>query len=239
VVQEGEEITVGAILVFARRPDFGLVKTRLAARIGKQSALCLYRAFLADTLDAASQSGATTVLAHTPGPHFPEQDTAGVSFEQRGNSFAERFDAALEDAANRLPTGTPLIIVGADAPHISPKFLRNAFDPLKEYGAVIGPNVNGGFYLLGFSSRPIKVSEVFSYASIEEITKLVRLLQRSRVRSTFLDSQFDVDTPQDLAKLIMVIDGLEKSGANWIPKNTRDALHDLGIITMMTQTLDR
>lgn len=212
------------------------MKTRLNARIGKQLALSLYRAFLTDTLVAAHQSGATTVLAHTPGPYFPEQDLADITFAQRGNSFAERFDAALQDAANRLPKEMPLVIVGTDTPHLSPKFLRKTFDALKEHGAVIGPNVNGGFYLLGFSSRPIPVSEVFSHPSFEETEEVVRLLQRARLSYMFLESQFDVDMPQDLMKLIMLIDGLEDSGADWIPKNTRNVLHEMEIISLMTQT---
>jgi glycosyltransferase A (GT-A) superfamily protein (DUF2064 family) len=229
-------MTVGAILVFARRPEFGLVKTRLDACIGKELAVSLYRAFLADTLHSARQSGAYTLLAHTPGPCFREQDLAGACFEQRGNSFAERFDAALADAANRLPRETPLIIVGTDTPHLSPKFLRSAFDPLREYGAVIGPNVNGGFYLLGFASRPVQVSEVFSQTDYDQTTELVRVLHRAGVSSTFLDCQFDVDTPQDLANLIKIIDGLETSGTDWIPRNTQSVLHKKGIITLMMQT---
>ena len=127
------------------------MKTRLDPCIGKPATLALYRAFLADTLHAARQSSATILLAHTSGPHFPEQDLADITFEQRGNSFAERFDAALEDAANQLPNETPLVLIGADTPHLSPRFLRKTFDALKTWEAVIGPNVNGGFYLLGFA----------------------------------------------------------------------------------------
>ncbi len=211
------------------------MKTRLEARIGKHSTLSLYRAFLTDTLDSARQSGASTVLAHTPGPYFPEQDLADITFEQRGNSFAERFDAALEDAANQLPNETPLVIIGTDTPHLSPKFLGRTFDALKEYGAVIGPNVNGGFYLLGFSSRPVPVSEAFSHPSNEETAEVVRLLQKARRSSMYLEPQFDVDMPQDLMKLIVLIDSLENSGADWIPENTRNVLRDLRITSSVMQ----
>ncbi len=212
------------------------MKTRLAPCIGKPATLSLYRAFLADTLHAARRSGATIVFAHTPGPHFPEQDLADITFEQRGNSFAERFDAALEDAANQLPNETPLVIIGADTPHLSPKFLRKTFDSLKSCGAVIGPNVNGGFYLLGFASHLVPVSEVFSRSSTEQPAGLVRLLHKARLRTVFVESQFDVDLPQDLMKLIRLIDSLEASDADLIPKNTRNVLHDMGIISLVMQT---
>jgi len=231
-------MTVGAVLIFARRPELGLVKTRLAPCIGKPATLALYQAFLADTLHAARQSGATILLAHTSGPHFPEQDLADVTFEQRGDSFGERFDSALEDAANQLPNETPLVLIGADTPHLSPKFLRTTFDALKTWGAVIGPNVNGGFYLLGFASHPVPVSEVFSHPSTEEPTELLRILHKARLRTMFLEFQFDVDLPQDLMNLIRFIDNLENSDADLIPKNTRNVLHDLGIVSLGMQTVN-
>jgi glycosyltransferase A (GT-A) superfamily protein (DUF2064 family) len=230
-------MTARAILVFARRPELGLVKTRLHPFIGEAATLALYRAFLADTLHAAGQSSTTTLLAHTSGPHFPEQDLADIAFEQRGSSFAERFDAALEDAANQLPNQTPLVLIGADTPYLSPKFLRKTFDVLKTWEAVIGPNVNGGFYLLGFASHPVPVSEVFSRTSTEEPTELLRLLNKARLRTTFLESQFDVDLPQDLMMLIRLIDRLEASDADLVPKNTRNALHDMGILSSVLQTV--
>jgi glycosyltransferase A (GT-A) superfamily protein (DUF2064 family) len=214
------------------------VKTRLHPFIGEPATLALYRAFLADTLHAARQSSATTLLAHSSGPHFPEQDLADIAFEQRGNSFAERFDAALEDAANQLPNETPLVLIGADTPHLSPKFLRKTFDVLKTWEAVIGPNVNGGFYLLGFASHPVPVSEIFSHPSTEEPTELLRLLRKARLRTLFLESQFDVDLPEDLMRLIRLIDRLESSDADLIPKNTRNVLHDTGIISLVMQTVN-
>ncbi len=212
------------------------MKTRLASCIGDQATLALYRAFLADTLHAASQSGATVVLAHTQGPKFPEQDLADITFDQHGSSFGERFDGALEDASNQLPAGTPLVLIGADTPHLSPKFLRGTFDSLKTCEAVIGPNVNGGFYLLGFASHPVPVSEVFSHPSTEEPAELFRLLYKARLRTMFLEPQFDVDSPQDLVRLISLIDSLEVSDPDLIPKNTRNVLHDLGIISLAMQT---
>jgi uncharacterized protein len=228
---------IGAVLVFARRPELGFVKTRLDSCIGKPATLVLYRAFLADTLRAARQSGATVLLAHTSGPHFPEQDLADITFEQRGNSFGERFDSALKDAANQLPKDTPLVLIGADTPHLSPKFLLKTFDVLKIWEAVIGPNLNGGFYLLGFASHPVPVSEVFSHTSIEEPMELLRLLHKARLRTMLLEPQFDVDLPEDLMRLIRLIDSLETSDSDLISKNTRTVLHDTGILSLVMQTV--
>jgi hypothetical protein len=210
------------------------VKTRLEARIGKCLTLSLYRAFLTDTLNAARQSNATVLLAHTPGPDFPEQDLADITLEQRGNSFGERFDAALEDAANHLPERTSIVLIGADTPHLSPQFLRKTFVALGKSDAVIGESVDGGFYLLGFSSRPVPISDAFSEPT-KANAEAVRLLRKACLRPVFLQKQFDVDSPQDLMKLIRLIDHLHASCADWIPENTREVLHNERIISLLVQ----
>jgi len=223
-----------AVLVFARRPELGRVKTRLDAHIGKRLTLSLYRAFLTDTLDAARQSGATVILAHTPGPDFSEQNLADITLEQRGNTFGERFDAAFEDAANHIPEKTPLVLIGADTPHLSPQFLRKTFVALRERHAVIGESADGGFYLLGFSSRPVPISDAFSEPT-KANAETVRLLRKAGLRPVFLEKQFDVDSPQDLMKLIRLMDHLHATCADWAPENTRKVLHDEEIIPLVVQ----
>jgi glycosyltransferase A (GT-A) superfamily protein (DUF2064 family) len=210
------------------------VKTRIDLYIGTVLTLSLYRAFLTDTLIAARLSGATVFLALTPGPSCPEQRLADVIIEQHGDSFGERFDGALRDAADELPSKTPLILIGADTPHLSPKLLREALGNLRMCDAVVGPNVNGGFYLLGFSSRPVPVSKVFSYSSKDEPRELARLLQEAHLRTSFVTPQFDVDLPQDLVTLIRLIDSLEGSHADWIPKKTQNVLNDMASMMMKT-----
>jgi len=217
----------GAVLIFARRPELGQVKTRLATCVGQNSALAVYRAFLMDTLLSARQSGATVLLAHTPGGHFPEQELADITYEQRGSSFGERFDAAFADAKGRLPDGTPLVLIGADTPHLSPKSLRQALDHLRDFKAVIGPSSNGGFYLLGFSTTPVPISEAFSHSSDRETTEVVRLLIRSGVKPKLLNLWFDVDLPEDLAKLVAFLDLLETVTGEWVPRHTRDLLIEI------------
>jgi glycosyltransferase A (GT-A) superfamily protein (DUF2064 family) len=222
----------GAVLVFAKRPELGQVKTRLQNQIGKQLTLALYRAFLTDTLDSARRSGATVILAHTPGPAFPEQDLADLTIEQHGLTFGERFDSAFEEAANQLPSKTSLILIGADTPHISPHSLREAISLLGDRAAVIGPNITNGFYLLGFSGHPVPVSQVFSHPGIEETAILERVLKEAQLKVRHLSPQFDIDLPQDLRRLARLIDAREALAKAWIPKNTRDLLLDRVIVRL-------
>jgi len=213
----------GAVLVFARRPELGRVKTRLDPHLGEKLTLSIYRAFLADTLKAARLSGAQVILAHTPGPSFPEQRLADITYEQRGRTFGERFDYSLAHAAQLLPK-TRVILIGADTPQLNPTLLRRALETLEDYDAVIGPNENGGFYLLGFSRPPIPVAEVFIHSPSEEPRELRRILSRAKLITALLEPQFDVDLLDDLQKLSRLIETLEGYDADWIPKQTRDVL---------------
>jgi glycosyltransferase A (GT-A) superfamily protein (DUF2064 family) len=229
-------LTNGAVLVFARRPELGQVKTRLESAIGNQLTLLIYKAFLADTLIAARQANARVILAHTPGPAFPEQALADDTFPQQGHTFGERFDFALKEAANRLPVQAPLLLIGADTPHLSPIFLRKTLQALTHYEGVIGPNTNGGFYLLGFSKPTIPVREVFNHSPAEEVRELARMLGKARLRYALLEPNFDIDFPEDLWNLICAIKRLEASGAAWMSPNTRIVLESTPLISSVVQT---
>jgi len=225
-------LTENAVLIFARSPELGKVKTRLESAIGDYLTLAIYRAFLRDTLTAARESGARVILAHTPGPPFTEQALADDTFVQRGNTFGERFDFAVEETAKRLSSQTPFILIGADTPHLSPTFLHEALMALTHYDAVIGPNLNGGFYLLGFSRPPVRVQEVFHHDATDEVAVLSLILAKARMKTSLLEPNFDIDLPEDLHNLIRIIDRANTTGECWIPANTRRVLQTSPVVSL-------
>jgi len=216
-----------AVLIFARRPELSAVKTRLATYLGDEFTLKLYRAFLSDTLMAAREAAGTVLLAHTPGPSFPEQKLADVNFEQRGLTFGERFDNALSYAARNLPTDTRIVLVGADTPHLPPHSVRQALEALDDAKAVIGPSFNGGFYLLGFSISPISVAEAFEEPADREVPEVVRLLRKADVMPKLLEYWFDIDEPEDLFRLKSFITLAERTESAWIPAHTQTVLAEM------------
>lgn len=217
----------GAVLVLARAPERGHVKTRLARALGNDATLALYSAFLHDTLAAARASGARVLLAHTPSAPFIHQSLADASFEQRGATFGARFDAALADARDR--TDGALVLVGADTPHLPPSAMRHALDALARAPAVLGPSREGGFHLLGFaeSVRPVPVAAAFD--SPNECARVAEILHAQRVDAALAPPCFDVDTPEDLADLVLHVEMLQAARAEWLPTRTMRALDALGI----------
>ncbi len=208
--------------MFARAPERGKVKTRLARAHPEAKVLDLYRAFLGDTLEAARAAGARVVLAHTAAPLFDEMRLADDCVVQSGLTFGERFDGAL-DAAARLVGPGPLLVVGADMPHLSPAELRGAIDDLTTVDAVVGPAPRGGFYLLGFRETPRPVAEVFQHP--DQVDALGRLLRTAGLTVRNLPERFDIDEPEDIVRLTTSLTSNQGSDG-WRPLRTARALLD-------------
>jgi glycosyltransferase A (GT-A) superfamily protein (DUF2064 family) len=140
------------VLVVAKAPEAGRVKTRLGARIGMDCAAEVAAAALLDTLAAATDAvGAARChlsldgdLAHAVrGPEL-EAATAGWTVHpQTGGTFA----AKLADAHARVPG--PVVQVGMDTPHLTPALLLAAAAGLEDHDAVLGPAEDGGWWALG------------------------------------------------------------------------------------------
>lgn len=133
------------LIVIAKEPVPGLVKTRLTPPYTPEQAAELAGAALADTLDAVAATPAarrTLCLSGSPGPWLP----AGVQvIGQRGGGLDTRLAHAFTDAYR----GRPMVLVGMDTPQVTPALLGAASAALASSGAVFGPAADGGFWLLG------------------------------------------------------------------------------------------
>jgi hypothetical protein len=141
------------LLIFVRLPEQGRAKTRLAAGIGNDHALALYRRFVTDTLSLSRHAGYRSVVFFEPaeaGGRMTEWLGTGFAFEpQEGKDLGERMYAAFRTAFHGCERA---VLLGSDCPDLEPAVLHEAFGSLKEHDGVIGPALDGGYYLIGFSS---------------------------------------------------------------------------------------
>ncbi len=142
------------ILVFAKEPQPGAVKTRLSPPCTSDEAARLAAAMLADTLAAVAATPASRrvlVLDGRDGRQSAHWDVV----PQRGDTQAERLGAAFEEARG------PAVLIGMDTPHVTPALLRRAIRELSRPGidAVIGAAEDGGWWLLGLR-RPDRAALV-------------------------------------------------------------------------------
>ncbi len=190
-------------LLFARRPEAGKVKRRLAEEIGAKEAAELYSAFLGDILAAVRQTGRPFAIGCTPAAavdYFRSlaPDAAEV-FAQEGGDLGERMSAALEKFF-RLGWG-PIVLVGSDIPLLSPEILCRAGDELMKVPAVLGPARDGGYYLIGLDRvrKELFAGPGWGGGTVLEETR--RILEQGGVDYRLLPPLTDIDTAADLERL--------------------------------------
>lgn len=196
----------GALVVFARQPVPGRVKTRLCPPFSAEQAAALYRAMLADVLEAsagfASRLGLELLLAVTPGSACAElARMAPASYQvvpQRGASLAERMTWAVSEQA--AAGHDRILLRGSDSPVLDGESVAQAFTALEEVELVLCPDRDGGYNLVGLRApapglfdHPMSTERVLD----DTLACAARLGLRTRVQP----ARFDVDRAEDLALL--------------------------------------
>jgi rSAM/selenodomain-associated transferase 1 len=136
------------LVIFARAPQFGRVKRRLAATIGPAAAMRFYRRTLDRHIRTLSRDRRWTVwLFLTPDPTRRRANVRGQGQGDLGQRMKRPF--------RLLPPG-PVVLVGSDIPAMQPQHIARAFALLGCHDLVFGPASDGGFWLIGARrSRPL------------------------------------------------------------------------------------
>jgi hypothetical protein len=192
-----------ALLVFVRAPEPGRVKTRLAAAIGDQAALRVYRRLAEHTLAEARALAVEGVAVRV---HYAPADTgdavrawlgAGPLYLPQadgdlGVRMKDAFARAFEDGAERV------VIVGSDLPEVSALLLRRAFELLDAHPAVIGPARDGGYYLLGLRGMTCGIFDGVEWSTSAVLRTTLERFSAAGVEPAALEVLADVDTVDDL-----------------------------------------
>ena len=185
-----------ALLVIAKAPAPGRVKTRLTPPCTPHEAAALAAAALGDTLAAAVEAELPArrvlVLDGEPGAWVPD---AFEVIPQRGDGLAERLAAAFDDADG------PAFLVGMDTPQLTPALLDAGLEALGDHDAAFGAALDGGYWGLGLR-RPDP--EVFRDVPMSH--PRTGLMQRVRLAELGLSTAvlpplLDVDTIEDARRV--------------------------------------
>ena len=190
------------VLVMAKEPVAGRVKTRLCPPCTPEEAAAIAEAALADTLEAVAGSGASrriVALAGRPGPWLPP---GFAVIAQRGAGLAARLANAWADA------GGPGIQIGMDTPQVTAGDLDHLLALVAPGHSVLGRACDGGWWVIGLppkhpsTVRPIDPASVFT--GIPMSTPVTGDRQERRLRDLGLTvrrapRRRDIDTAADLA----------------------------------------
>jgi rSAM/selenodomain-associated transferase 1 len=192
------------IAIFARAPVPGEAKTRLIALLGAEGAALLHAQLLVHAIRTAIASDLGPVeLWCAPDcdhPFFVQcaQDL-GVSLRtQQGADLGRRMACAFAAA---LCENAPLVVIGSDCPALTPEKLREAAQALQTYEVVVAPAEDGGYVLIGLSAPDPGLFEDMAWGSALVMSETRARLARAGTRWKELETLWDIDRPEDYARL--------------------------------------
>jgi glycosyltransferase A (GT-A) superfamily protein (DUF2064 family) len=177
------------VIVLAKRPRAGFVKTRMVPQLSFEAAAEVAAAALRDTLAAVGAGGFRRCVLSFDGDGDGWVPDGWVLHAQPTGGLDERIVKALED----VPDG-PVLLVGMDTPQLSARALHT-FDPLR-YDACLGLATDGGYWVIGFADTRDAAASVLGVPMSEATTgaEQLRRLQARGLRVQLLEELHDVDT---------------------------------------------
>jgi len=220
-----------ALVIVAKAPVVGQVKTRLCPPLSAAAAAELFRCFLVDTMArACTVSDAQVCLAFTPA-NSEALFRALLPFPlrylpQRGNGLGERL---VNIFADLLHEGfSKVVIMDSDSPTLPTAYLQEAFTSLSDLrnDAVFGPCSDGGYYLVGARAVHHELFENITWSTSSVLTETLTQARLHKLNITLLPSWYDIDNGADLYKLVAELGQLD--GNAGVPR-TRAFLTQLGL----------
>lgn len=191
-----------AILVFARIPEIGKVKSRIAEKTGHDSALLLYTSLLTDLFENLSTllSQCTIFLEGTGQENqFRELFNINCNFKkQNGKDLGEKMKNAF--ATTFFECAEKVVLIGSDIPGTNHVLVRQALELLSENDAVIGPAEDGGYYLIGLKNKAFykELFEDIEWGTDSVLRKTLKKADYLGLKVCLLDKKRDLDTVDDL-----------------------------------------
>lgn len=191
------------LVVFARHPRPGAVKTRLIGAIGAERAARLQEATTRWTLAWAlrlQQTRGVGLEVHVEGAPAGEfAPLFGSNYTVREQSAGD-LGARMRDAfaQSRRDGARRTVLVGTDAPGLDARTVESAFDALARCEAVLGPAWDGGYYLIGLRSPADALFQDVPWGTDAVFARTAEIAERAGMSLCVLDPLPDVDRPEDL-----------------------------------------
>lgn len=200
-----------ALILFGKPSNAGEVNTRLCPPLSLQEAAQLNGAFLSDAI-SLSGSVPADPRVYLSGPPAPMDDFVKEWLPQKGNNLGTRMLNAFADTFAR--GYERVLAIGSDLPTLPAAFLTHAIEELSAHNTVVmGPALDGGYYLIGMTDLHPELFEDLSYSHEQVFAEAMERATTLDVRISVLPRWYDMDTVQDLARLRQELDGLPSSVA--------------------------
>lgn len=192
------------LIVFTRYPEAGEAKTRLIPALGAVGAATVHRQMTEHTLSQVRKlrtAHPISVEVHFAGNrgHQEMQDWLGsdLVYQPQGTGdlgvrMARSLSAAFDDNIDRA------IIIGTDCPGLNADLMGKAFHHLLSHDLVLGPAIDGGYYLIGLRCLIPELFSGINWGTAEVLPQTVEIAKKLDVSVAYLPPLADVDRPEDL-----------------------------------------
>jgi uncharacterized protein len=203
-----------AIILFARDPVVGQVKTRLHPFLSKEVIFELYTHFLRDSIQKIGRVKSVDRFVGV----YPSDASGFFSrlnaectleiFFQEGKDLGEKMAHAFE---SRFSEGYErVVLIGSDSPSLPVAYIERALDSEKDL--TIGPSTDGGYYLIGMSGQRVDIFEDVAWGSDAVLRQTLDRVKKTGCSLELLPPWYDVDRPEDLKFLQTHLGLVERSG---------------------------
>jgi len=188
-----------ALIIFIKNIEKGKVKTRLAATVGDDRALAIYMELLRHTRDTVKEIVANRYLYYSKFVNTEDDwlaDDFGKEIQSSGG-LGERMQSAFR---NTFETNQKVVIVGSDCASLTEEIVQDAFDQLDENDFVIGPALDGGYYLLGMRTFEPSVFEDIEWSTEQVLPQTISKIENLNKKYYLLPALSDIDYEADWKK---------------------------------------
>ncbi len=193
-----------ALVVVAKAPLEGFVKTRLSPHLGPANAASLYECLLADIVAKLEKYKESEFwLAFVPGgeEYFSENYPAIRLLAQRGKDLGERLHHVFVDLFNR--GYIEIVVADSDSPTVPLSSIDQAYKQLGEEGCdlVLGPSEDGGYYLIGLKRPTEQIFHDIPWSTNSVVDATLKRAGELALRVELLPPAYDIDVEDDLRRL--------------------------------------
>jgi len=191
------------VIVFARAPELGCVKTRLAADLGAEAALEIYRELGRHTLAAVcAVRHASVVVQYTPADRralveaWLACDAGTITLRpQCDGDLGARMASAVGEAVRE--GADAVVVVGTDCPSLDADVIERAFRTLERGDVGFGPAADGGYYLVALRAPHAALFHDIPWSASDTLRRTLEAAAAARLRVSLLEERMDIDTADD------------------------------------------
>ena len=194
-----------ALLIFARNPVYGQVKTRLAATIGNEMTLAIYEHLLQHTASITNDLPGEKIVFYSN--VIEEQDIWDNEVYKKHVQFGSDLGERMQNAfAYAFQEGNrEAVIIGTDCLELTSAIITNAFAALRNNDVVIGPASDGGYYLLAIKQMHYELFHNINWSTDEVLKQTVAICANENLLVYQLQELSDIDNENDLVEVIKKI----------------------------------